>query len=285
MTQIIENIYERIDQRFYELTTAERKAAKFVMRRRGDVQFLSIGEFAEQSGVAEATITRFCRRLGCAGYSAFKLAVANAGAHQREPLHSRSIEAGDSLDDVSRKLLVADAEAMEKTLELIRPENVDRAVELLRGARKVLCMGLGGSMLIAAEAAHLFSTVSGKFVPVSDAHLQVIAASTLSADDVVLYFSYSGATKDMTELLQAVREQGAKVVLVTRFPRSPGAALADLVLQCGASESPLETGSVAPRIAQLYLLDVLYTRWCMQDPEGCAETRRRIAAALSEKHL
>ncbi len=285
MTQIIENIYERIDQRFYELTTAERKAAKFVMRRRGDVQFLSIGEFAEQSGVAEATITRFCRRLGCAGYSAFKLAVANAGAHQREPLHSHSVEAGDSLDDVSRKLLIADAEAMEKTLELIRPENVDRAVELLRGARKVLCMGLGGSMLIAAEAAHLFSTVSGKFVPVSDAHLQVIAASTLSADDVVLYFSYSGATKDMTELLQTVREQGAKVVLVTRFPRSPGAALADLVLQCGASESPLETGSVAPRIAQLYLLDVLYTRWCMQDPEGCAETRRRIAAALSEKHL
>ena len=79
MTQILENIYEQIDQRFYELTAAERKAADFVMRRRGDVQFLSIGEFAEQSGVAEATITRFCRRLGCAGYSAFKLAVANAG--------------------------------------------------------------------------------------------------------------------------------------------------------------------------------------------------------------
>ena len=285
MTQIVANIYEQIDQRFYELTAAERKAASFVMRRRGDVQFLSIGEFAEQSGVAEATITRFCRRLGCSGYSAFKLAVANAGAQQRETLHSRSVEAGDSLDDVGRKLLVTDVEAMEKTLELIRPENVDRAVELLRGARKVLCMGLGGSMLIAAEAAHLFSTVSGKFVPVSDAHMQVIAASTLTAEDAVLYFSYSGATKDMTEPLQTAREQGARVVLVTRFPRAPGAALADLVLQCGASESPLETGSVAARIAQLYLLDVLFTRWCMRDPEGCAETRRRIAAALSEKHL
>jgi DNA-binding MurR/RpiR family transcriptional regulator len=285
MTQIIANIYEQIDQRFYELTAAERKAATFVMRRRGDVQFLSIGEFAEQSGVAEATITRFCRRLGCAGYSAFKLALANAGAHQREPLHSRSVEAGDSLDDVGRKLLVADVEAMEKTLELIRPESFDKAVEILTKARKVLCMGLGGSMILASEAAHLFSTVSGKFVPVSDAHLQIIAASTLTAEDAVLYFSYSGATKDMAETLQAVREQGAKVVLITRFPRSPGAALADTVLQCGASESPLETGSVAARIAQLYLLDVLFTRFCMQDPEGCADTRRRIAAALTDKHL
>lgn len=285
MTQIVDNVFELIDQRYYELTAAERKAADFVIRQRGDVQFLSIGEFAEQSGVAEATITRFCRRLGCGGYSAFKLAVANAGAPQREPLRSRSPEPGDSLADLGRKLLVSDVEAMEKTLELLKPEAVEQAVALLEGANKVLCMGLGGSMLMAAEAAHLFSTVSGKFVPVSDAHLQIIAASTLTPNDAVLYFSYSGATIDMEQTLRAVREQGAKVILVTRFPRSPGAALADVVLQCGARESPLETGSVAARIAQLYLLDVLFTRFCLQDVDTCRTVRRRIAAALAEKHL
>ena len=255
------------------------------MRRRGDVQYLSIGEFAEQSGVAEATITRFCRRLGCAGYSAFKLAVANAGSTQRLPSPGRNLEADDSFLDVGRKLLTTDLEAMENTLEMLRPEILDRALQILTRAKKVLCMGQGGSMLIAAEAAHLFSTVSGKFIPVSDAHLQVIAAATLVPEDAVLYFSYSGATKDMEATLRTAREQGALVILVTRFPRSPGAALADLVLQCGASESPLETGSVAARISQLYLLDLLFTRYCMLDPETCAETRRRIAAALSDKHL
>ena len=285
MTQIIDNIFGQIDQRYYELTATERKAADFVLRMRGDVQFLSIGEFAEQSGVAEATITRFCRRLGCTGYSAFKLAVANAGATQREPLHSRSVEPTDSLSDIGTNLLIADTEAMEKTKELLKQDAVEQAVALLTQARKVLCMGLGGSMLMASEAAHLFSTVSGKFTPVSDSHLQIIAASTLTPDDAVLYFSYSGATRDMDETLRAVRERGAKILLVTRFPRSPGASLADVVLQCGSSESPLETGSVAARIAQLYLLDVLFTRYCLQDPELCRETRRRIAAALADKHL
>ena len=284
MTQIVENIYEQIDQRYYELTAAERRAAEFVMRRRGDVQFLSIGEFAEQSGVAEATITRFCRRLGCTGYSAFKLALANAGVSLRASLQGRGAE-GDDLSDVARKLLSADADAMEKTLELLRPESLDRAVQILSRARKVLCMGLGGSMLMAAEAAHLFSTVSGKFIPVSDAHLQIIAAATLAPGDAVLYFSYSGATKDMEETLRVAKEQEALVILITRFPRAPGAALAALVLQCGSSESPLETGSVAARIAQLYLLDVLFARYCMQDPDGSAETRRRVAAALTDKHL
>ena len=285
MTQVFDNVFEQIDRRYYDLTASERKAADFVMRHRGEVQFLAIGELAEQSGVAEATITRFCRRLGCTGYSAFKLAVANAGASYRDPLPSRSAEGDDSLADTAKQLLAADTDAMEKTLELLKPAQAEQAVQILHRAGKVLCMGQGGSMLLAAEAAHLFSTVSGKFLPVSDAHMQIIAAETLTGDDAVIYFSYSGATRDMVETLRAVRERGASVILVTRFPRSPGAALADIVLQCGASESPLDTGSVAARIAQLYLIDVLFACFCSQDPEQCRAVRSRIAAALADKHL
>ena len=284
MSRLVENIFERLDRCYYDLTGAERRVADYALHHRGEVQFLSIGELAERSKVAEATVTRFCRRLGCAGYSAFKLALATASAPRRGVGAENSGD-GDSLPELGRRILAADAEAMEKTLEVLDPKALDRAVELLEQAGRVLCMGQGGSMLMAAEAAHLFSSVSGKFTPVSDGHMQVMAAASLSPVDAVLYFSYSGATKDMADTLRVVREQGAKVILVTRFPRSPGAALADLVLQCASSESPLETGSVAARIAQLYLLDVLFARYCAADPEICGENRRRIAAALTEKHL
>ena len=284
MTPIVENIFEHIDRNYYDLTAAERKAADFVMRHQGEVQFLSIAELAEQCGVAEATITRFSRRLGCKGYSAFKLAVASA-VSQREAGERQALPEYDGLQEAMRRLLRTDTEAMEKTMELIKPFALDQAVQILDEAGKVLCMGQGGSMLMASEAAHLFSTVSGKFFPVSDGHMQIIAAATLSPKDAVLYFSYSGATKDMSETLQVVRERDAKIILVTRFPRSPGAALADTVLQCGSSEGPLETGSVAARLAQLYLLDVLFNRYCREHPLACDQTRRRIASALTDKHL
>jgi DNA-binding MurR/RpiR family transcriptional regulator len=174
---------------------------------------------------------------------------------------------------------------MLQTLSLLRPAELDRAVAILRDARKVLCMGQGGSMILASEAAHLFSVYDGKFVPVSDSHMQVIASATLRETDAVLFFSYSGATRDMMETLSVVHEQGAKTVLITRFPRSPGAGLADVVLQCGSNESPLQHGSVPARIAQLFLLDILFTRVCLSDPDGSRENRRRIAAALADKHL
>ena len=60
---------------------------------------------------------------------------------------------------------------------------------------------------------------------------------------------------------------GIKVILVSRFPKSPGGQLADLVLQCGSNEGPLQVGSVSARMAQLFVLDLLFTEVCDLDPE------------------
>ena len=280
------DVFETISQSYYELTTAERKAADYVMKNRDKTQYLSIGELAEESGVAEATVSRFCRRLGYKGYNAFKLAIANAGASLRSSQASaQPVEEGDDVPALARKLYAAENEALLQTLSLLKPEAIDQAVEILRGARRVLCMGQGGSMVLASEAAHLFSICDGKFVPVSDSHMQVIASATLSQEDAVLFFSYSGATRDMMETLNVVRNQGAKILLITRFPRSPGAALADVVLQCGSNESPLQHGSVPARIAQLFLLDILFRRLCLLDQERYSQNRQIIASALADKHL
>lgn len=282
------NVFETINHAYYELTAAERKAADFAIKNRERTQFLSISELAEESGVAEATISRFCRRLGYKGYNAFKLAIAiaNAGSLTGGPAaDSKPIRKSDSILDLANKLYTSENEALLQTLSLLRPEALEQAVKILCGARKVLCMGQGGSMILASEAAHLFSICDGKYFAVSDSHLQIIASASLSAEDAVLFFSYSGATRDMMETLGVAREQGAKIILITRFPRSPGAALADIVLQCGTNENPLQHGSVPARIAQLFLLDILYTRLCLDDPDTCQANRQRIAAALADKHL
>ena len=99
------NVFETIDHAYYELTAAERKTADFVIKNRERTQYLSISELAEESGVAEATISRFCRRLGYKGYNAFKLAIANAGATARGAGEdSRPIRETDGILDLANKL-------------------------------------------------------------------------------------------------------------------------------------------------------------------------------------
>ncbi len=279
------NVFETISQQYYDLTASEKKTADYLMAHREECQYMSIAELAEESGVAEATVSRFCRRLGYKGYNAFKLAIANSAARLRQEAQPIPAADGDSLEEVSQKLCAVDIAAIAQTNELLDFAAIRRAADMLEAAERVCCMGQGGSMLIASEAAHLFSTASGKFFPVSDAHMQMIRAANMGEKDAVLFFSYSGATRDMVETLQVARDRGAGIILITRFPKSPGGSFADVVLRCGANESPLQLGSVAAKLAQLYLIDVLFAEYCSRMPERFEENRERIAAALAEKHL
>lgn len=283
----IGNIFERISEEYYNLTASEKKVADYVLSRQGKSQHLSISQLANESQVAEATVSRFCRRLGCKGYNAFRLAIANTTAGRQEPLNPLSGEVldGDSFADVCSKLYAANVSAMAQTLNLAKEADYTAAADILERAEKVICMGQGGSMILAKEAAHLFSTIFGKFFAVSDAHTQMVYAVTATDKDAILFFSYSGATRDMMETLTEARKRGTKIILVTHFPNCPGAALADVVLQCGADESPLQLGSIGARIAQLFLTDLLFTELCRRRLNECRDSRTRIATAMEEKYL
>ena len=279
------DVFTRINREYYQLTGAERKIADHIMLQRQDCQYMSISELAEAADVAEATVSRFCRRLGYKGYSAFKLAVAGYAAGKPvNPLYGEIAEE-DDVSEMCRKLCAVNMESITQTMNLIDPAVITAAGDLLAAAERVLCMGVGGSMVLAEEAAYLFSTVLPNFYAVSDAHCQAIRCAMLTERDVALCYSYSGSAKDLVDVLKIAQERGAKTILITHFPNSPGAACADLVLECGARESPLQMGSVTARMGQLYLTDVLLHEVCRRDMEACHQRRRMAADALADKHM
>lgn len=282
------NVFSKINHAYYQLTASEKKIADYVTMRRQESQFMSISEMAQATGVAEATVSRFCRRLGYKGYNEFKLAVANSTAvvqmGSSNPL-SGEVLPEDSIEDMCQKICTADVEAVRQTLELVRPERIVKAADLLVKARWVLCMGQGGSMLLAHEAAHLFATAMPNVYAVADSHTQAIRTALLTEKDVIFYFSYSGATKDLMDIMKIAKAQKVKCILITRYPNSPGAAQADVVLECGSREGPLQLGSVAARMAQLYLVDVLFSEVTRRNMESIRSRRKQVAEALGDKHL
>jgi DNA-binding MurR/RpiR family transcriptional regulator len=175
------NIFEIISQEYYSFTVSEKKLADYMLSSQDALTYLSIRQLAAGAGVAEATVSRFCRRVGFSSYAQFKLAAANAALRFKpanNPL-SGQIESADTVGDICRKLYTAEVEAIGQTMDLLRPEVVLAAADLLEKANRVLCMGQGGSMLIAQEAAHLFSTVDNRFTAVVDSHMQAIAAAMM----------------------------------------------------------------------------------------------------------
>lgn len=286
-----DNIFTNISNGYYHFTAAEKKVAEYVLGHKTDVQYMSISELAEECSVADATISRFCRRLKLKGYNAFKLAIAKSvveeqgGAGLLSEYRSEKIEAGDSVTELGRKLAVGYGAAISQSMTLLRPERIEQAVDLMCGAERVYFMGQGGSMHMSMVAAHQFSTVSPRFFAVQDSHVQASTVALLSPGDVILFFSYSGSTKELMDNMHLAKSRGVKVILLTRFSKSPGAAQADVVLQCGSNEGPLQLGSMPAKMAQLFVVDVLFQEYIRRDPAAAQRSQELIADALAERHL
>ena len=276
------DILERIHASYYQLTATERRVADFVLAQHTQVQFMSITQLADECGTAEATISRFCRSLKLKGFNAFKIELAR---HSAGNVQKNAEQPSDTL--VGRSLQVGRLanDAVYQTIELVEPKEVLKAVEMFEDASRVLCFGAGGSMLMAQELAHLFSTVTGKFTAISDSHMQMSAVATMSRSDVLVLFSYSGATTGGLQLLELAKARGIRTILVTRFHKSPAANLADVVLRCGSNEGPFQFGSTPAKIAQLIVMDVLYQEYCHRNRDICEDNIQSIASALSGMHV
>ena len=275
------DILERIHASYYQLTATERKVADFVLAQHGQVQFMSITQLADECGTAEATISRFCRSLKLKGFNAFKIELARHSAGSARPQEKPT----DSLVGRSLEVGRLASDAVYQTIELVEPSQIQKAVEFFEDASRVLCFGSGGSMLMAQEFAHLFSTVTSKFTAISDSHLQISAAATMHREDVIVLFSYSGATTTGIQILELAKSRGIKTVLVTRFNKSPAANLADVVLRCGSNEGPFQFGSVPAKVAQLIVMDVLFQEYRHRNRDICEDHIQNIASALSGMHI
>lgn len=275
------DILERIRNAYRDLPASEKKVADYVLDANSAVQFMSITQLAEEAGVADATVSRFCRSLELKGFNAFKLAIANHTA--RSAIHSSQSAETDA--SIRTEVCRLAEEAVHQTIELLTDASIHQAVDLFEQSPRILCFGSGGSMILAQTFANLFSTVSSKFSSIADSHSQISATATMGPEDVIVLFSYSGSTTIGLQILELAKSRGIRTVLVTRYVKSPAAKLADVILCCGSNETPFQSGSVPAKIAQLVVMDMLYQEYRFRNRQECDENIQSIANALTGTHV
>ena len=282
-----ESIFDVIIQGYSSLTRSEIRVADYILKHKPELPYIMSKTLADACQVSEATITRFCRSVGCASFNDFKVRAAQAissdstsGPASGNGLYG-DIQLEDSLEQKCQKLYRVGTQALQQTLDLLDYGAVRKVVDCLYEADNVYCFGQGNTSIIAMDAWGRFSSITSKFHWINDFHMQAITAATLGAKDVILYFSFSGAMRELSELGGLVQKTEAKLILVTRFPNSPGAKFSDLLLICGADEAPNQQGSVAVKLGQLFIIDVLFHEYCSKDAKTALENRERTLNATA----
>ncbi|MFN3983960.1 MAG: SIS domain-containing protein [Rhodocyclaceae bacterium] len=160
---------------------------------------------------------------------------------------------------MARRVLRIEADAVAALADRL-DHGFERAVELIlhRRGRVIVC-GIGKSGHIGRKLA---ATLASTGTPAYFVHAAEAAHGDLgmiTADDIVIALSNSGASEELLTIVPLVKRQGARLIAMTGNPASPLAREADIHLDAGVAEEacPLNLAPTASTTAALALGDAL----------------------------
>jgi DNA-binding MurR/RpiR family transcriptional regulator len=247
------------------LRPAEQRVAHAVLADPAGISESSITTVARRCQTSETTVLRFCRAVGLAGYPELRIALARAAQWEEGDQHGRrapvnsQISPSDSLGEIVAKITSADARAIEETGAALDLDALARAIDAVVAARRVDIYGIAASALVAADLHQKLHRIGLVSFSWGEAHLALTAAAVLRSGDVAIGISHTGTTLDTIDALRVARQRGATTIAITNFEGSPVSAEADIRLGTAARETTFRSGAMASRIAQLAVVDCLFT--------------------------
>ena len=173
---------------------------------------MRIVDLAQQAGVSEPTVVRFCRAVGCRGFQDFKLALAQQLASS--PSYGQiAVTDTDSTREYTHKVFDSTVDTLLKVRDSLMLENLEAAVAAICNAQRVEFYGFGASAAVAFDAQHKFFRLQITSAAYSDPHLQNMSATSLHAGDVVVAISQSGRTKALLDSMDLVKERGVLLLV------------------------------------------------------------------------
>lgn len=266
------------------LTAGEKKIGDYVLRYPEEVVKLSITELAEACGVSDATIFRFCRKVGTEGYQDFKIALAK-GSVSPDSLVYADVIPEDPLLTMAEKIVKANVKALRDTLKVLDAEALERVLNAILSANRVQIYAIGGSGVAARELQFKLMQLGINANAFIDSQMQFISASLLTDRDVGIAISHSGTKRHTVEALKLARASGATTICITSHMASPVAEVADIKLYTSAWESLVHDDSPSVRNAQLALIDVIYEGIKIRAPQRARVSLSKANEAISTLQL
>lgn len=223
----------------------------------------TISELAEQCGTSVASVVRFCRAIGLSGYAQLRMALATElgkeSAQFSTGAFGADIAAEDSLAAAASKIAQLEILAIEETIARLDYAALERAVDLLDGSERILLYGVGASQFVAQDLGHKLLRIGRPAFTLNDPHEARAAAALPSPGTVAVGFSHLGETHETVEFLDVARGAGARTAGLTSAKTSTLAELVDVALFTEVRETMFRAGAMVSRIAQLAVVDCLFT--------------------------
>lgn len=202
---------------------------------------MKIKELADEAHVSTATVLRFCKKLGCEGYSEFRL-------RYKEYLKNQQILLNDTVE-TTFKGFVSRMDSRDFQ------ESIDNAFRLLKDSQHIIFIGIGSSGILGKYGARYFSNIGRFSLYVEDPFFPILQDMTDHTVTIVL--SESGTTYQMLKLANQLKQKGSRLLSITNKADSPLAKLADCNIFYYVPQLMANGTNITTQIPVVYILETL----------------------------
>lgn len=189
------------------------------------------------------------------------------------------------------ELLRMEAEAIAATIARLRPEEVERAIELLLSCRgKTVVVGVGKSGNIAEKIAATLTSTGTIAVYLHPSDALHGGLGIVTSDDVVLVLSNSGETDEIATMLPYLKHRRVPIIAVVGKTNSTLARSADVILDasvdqeaCPLNLAPTTSTTVALAVGDALAMTLMQVKGLTADDFALNHPAGRIGKRLTIK--
>lgn len=265
------------------LPRAEKVFAEALLENPETILQMTLAEAARESNSSDASIIRFCKRLGMHGYSDLRQAVSLAVADKSGTGYEETVESSDDIKAIMKKVFQSNVQTLQNTVVMADEKNYRRAVDALVNARSIHFFGVGDAFAACQFAYMKFLRLGVNCSAQSDVMMQFMGANNLGPGDVALAVSYEGRSRNVNQAMEIAKKRGAVTICITKMNKSPLLKYVDIPLYISISDLSVGREKVTRRVADQFILDVLYMGYVARRPDFAKRLKRSQLAIDSNK--
>ncbi|MCE9675790.1 MurR/RpiR family transcriptional regulator [Paraclostridium bifermentans] len=253
------NILEYIKQNYEDFTDSEKLIADYLLSNNESIINLSAKEIGEITNTSAATLIRFSKKLGFESLNEMKLKLSMSLRDIKEKADFEYINKKLETTDIIYGIKKSIDKVMDKTVNLIQEEDLEKAIELLSKAKNIYIYSVGVSGLVGQDFYYKLSRINKRCIAHVDTHLQITSSILMETEDVAVAISYSGTTKEVIKCVENANKNNVPVISITKASISNKLEdLSDITLKVPYVEKSLREGAMSSRISQLAIIDMLF---------------------------
>lgn len=273
---------DRLRENYPQLSAGQKKVAKVFFESPELIAFTPAFEIGRNVGVSESTVIRLTQSLGYKGYAELQEIV------QQELQDGRTLSQHQTITEVGsegpfyNKLFQEDIRNMERTMQMLKQSDFEKAVKLISNAAKIFVVGSLSSQSMASYLAHWLNMFFQNTNLLSEKDMQYYTQlSQIDDNSLVIPITFPRYVKSTIQLAEYTKVQGSKILSITDSELSPIREFSDIMLI-----SPISTEiKIDSYTAPLALINSLIRSVAIANDKQVEKSLRKIEQILHDNQV